>query len=1022
MAGSTDDASTGLQIKIGPDDPTRVAKKRVDLDGDTLPLDGVTPVRDELPFGGVIGRYLVLSVLGHGGMGVVYAAFDPVLDRKIAVKLLKQVFEDDATEGRARMHREAQALARLTHPNVITVHDVSEHSGAMYIAMELVTGGTLRDWQRGKSWREIVEKYTLAARGLAAAHTAGLIHRDFKPENVLVGDDGRVRVTDFGLARLAHDAPEVRTTHQSPTSLSTSLTAAGAVMGTPSYMAPEQIDGGTVDARSDQFSWCIALWEALYGEQPFPGTNLALRSAAMKAESPKVPAQSTVPRGLGRLLVRGLDAEPGKRWPSLDALLDELERIASPQRTYLGAGVALAVAALAIVFVVGRNAGSTTASCDEAAAPIETLWSPAAKAEVGAGFAATGVPFAVETLASVDRSITAWRERWRAVALESCRATRVSATQSEAVLELRSGCLVRRRDELQMLIGALAHADRKLVESAATMATRLPDLEACSDSAVLAATAPPPSDPGKQQARAVLEPQLDRLEAETLGGVSIPRAHELETQGKAAVAAAIAIGWSPLVARARQDLAEVQHQLGDGKHARATLIDAAASASAAGDADRLVESYLALIEVEARLTSDYALGDGWATLAEGTLARLGPRDDKQERIDRARGLVAERAGRLEDARAAYQAALVLARARGPVAELVVLRELGNVETDMGELAPALADLEKARDLALHELGEHHPKLASIRHDLGGIAYRQGKYAEAEQLYRQALAVREEVYGADDVTVAGTIEALSVTELAEGKLDASTKDAERAIHIFEQRLGADHPDVANALNDIGGAYHRAGDYARALATNLRALAVREKALGPDHPDVAQSLINCAIESKALGKWDIVEPNYRRAIAIFEKTYGPQHLDTGISRLNFAEALRVEGKLDEAGVEYEKSRAIMVKNLGEDHPILANIWNGVGQLELARGHTALAIPLLERAVAVREKDPGDQPALAESRFALARAITASPATRSVAEANDKTRAEKLAIAARDAFRAAGSGYTKEASAIDAWLAKH
>ena len=237
-------------------------------------------------FGGQIGRYLVLNVLGRGGMGVVFEAYDPVLDRRIAVKRLRdRAASGDASaapsDGRVRLRREAQALARLAHPNVIAVHDVSEHAGAMYIAMELVRGGTLRRWQAGRPWREVIGAYLAAGRGLAAAHAAGLVHRDFKPDNVLVGDDGRVRVTDFGLARLAREPVERAAPASATGALDASLTADGAVLGTPLYMAPEQIDGGEVDARSDQYAWCLAVWEAIYGEQPFVTGHLAMRSAAM---------------------------------------------------------------------------------------------------------------------------------------------------------------------------------------------------------------------------------------------------------------------------------------------------------------------------------------------------------------------------------------------------------------------------------------------------------------------------------------------------------------------------------------------------------------------------------------------------------------------------------------------------------------------------------------------------------------------------------------------------------------------
>ncbi|HZJ67240.1 MAG TPA: serine/threonine-protein kinase, partial [Kofleriaceae bacterium] len=187
---------------MGDDSATRRLGK-LDLAA-TLPHSG--DVLDELPFGQTIGRYLVLGVLGRGGMGIVYEAYDPVLDRRIAVKLLREVVDDDASAGRARMQREAQALARLSHPSVITVHDVSEHDGAMYIAMELVRGTTLHRWQARRGWREVVGAYSAAARGLGAAHAAGLVHRDFKPANVFIDASGRARVGDFGLVGRADAA------------------------------------------------------------------------------------------------------------------------------------------------------------------------------------------------------------------------------------------------------------------------------------------------------------------------------------------------------------------------------------------------------------------------------------------------------------------------------------------------------------------------------------------------------------------------------------------------------------------------------------------------------------------------------------------------------------------------------------------------------------------------------------------------------------------------------------------------
>jgi serine/threonine-protein kinase len=1003
-------------------DPT--APDRADPLDETLRQRGVAPAEpladtqavttpmavrkpDSLPFGGKISRYLVLDVLGHGGMGVVYAAYDPALDRKIAVKLLHALAGDAGTEGRARMQREAQALARLSHPNVITVHDVSEHAGAIYIAMELVVGGTLYEWQKAKPWREVLATYCAAARGLAAAHAAELVHRDFKPENVLVGEDGRVRVTDFGLARLTTLPAEAKPVHASPTSqLASELTEAGAVMGTPSYMAPEQIEGRSVDARSDQFAWCVALWEAIYGDQPWPRGNLALRAAAMEVDIPKPPSSTPVPRGIARVLLRGLAYDPAKRWASMEEIVAELDHAMSRKRAIAIAATALAAAVLIGVFAVGHKAGAPTVTCDTAGAPIEQTWNAGARTAIAERFATTRVAYADGAAASLARSLDGFRAHWQAIAVDSCRATRETGAQSEAMLDLRTACLGRKRDELGVLVTALQHADAKLVESARTLA--LPDLDACNDPAQLAGVVARPTDPAKLHSLGVLETELAATEAEEMTELPLPRAKALADSLADTAKRADAIEWPPIAARARRALAGVQRDLGKGKQARAMLMQAASAATRANDADELVAIYLELADVEARLTSDYALGTGWTGLAAGTLARLGPRDDKHLQLARARGLLADKAGNIDDARAAYTEALAIAAPRGPNAELSALAELAIVEGEAGELAPAQQHLERAYALAKQELGVDHPKTAGILHDLGTIAFRRGKYEEAERDFRAALAVRERTSGSDSVDVAITAESLGISLIHDGHLADADPYLQRALHILEQRLGPDHADVANALNDIGGAYHQAGEFERELATGLRALAIREKALGPDHPDVAQSLVNVAIASKALGKWDVVLPNYRRAIAIVEHAHGVQSFDAAAVRLNFAEALRVSGRLAEAGEQYEAARVVFVKTVGEDHPWMGHIWNGIGQLEFARGHAAEAVKILEHAVALREKDPGETTALAESRFALAKAL-----------GKGSPRAAPLATAARDAFAAAGKGFAKQLAEIDAWL---
>ncbi|HEX2164169.1 MAG TPA: serine/threonine-protein kinase, partial [Thermoanaerobaculia bacterium] len=332
------------------------------------------PAPGDLAPGTAVGRYRVIDKIGEGGMGAVYAAHDPELGRTVALKL---VHPDEASgASRDRLLREAQALARVSHPHVVTVHDVGRHGEAVFLAMEYVAGGTLDDWLRAgpRGWREVVAAFLPAAHGLAAAHAAGIVHRDFKPSNVLRGDDGRTRVADFGLARAAPEratvlplvAPPRRATAVPPASdgagepaapvpfpagrwLASRLTVTGRALGTPSFMAPEQHAGGEVGPATDQFAFCVALWQALYGEHPFAGGSPAeTRARVLAGEVAPAPSGARVPAWLRAVLLRGLEVRPERRWGSLAELAQTIERRTAPRRAPLALGVALAIAVAAL--------------------------------------------------------------------------------------------------------------------------------------------------------------------------------------------------------------------------------------------------------------------------------------------------------------------------------------------------------------------------------------------------------------------------------------------------------------------------------------------------------------------------------------------------------------------------------------------------------------------------------------------------------------------------------------------------
>jgi serine/threonine-protein kinase len=337
--------------------------------GDFLAEPAAQLVPERLASTAAVGRYIIERELGSGGMGLVYAAYDPELGRKVAIKLVRPASSArmDPSRGRARLLREAQAMAQVTHPNVVPIHDVGTFGDQVFIAMEYVEGSTLTQWLSAerRGWREIVSMFAQAGRGLAAAHAKNIVHRDFKADNVWVGEDGRARVLDFGLARATRDAGEEQQSPGAPAAeegkssprvpmLGATVTQPGTFLGTPPYMAPEQLRGESGDARTDQFSFCVALYYALYGELPFTSETVASLLAEMERRRIKAPPKSSrVPSWLRRVLLRGLSADRADRYDSMDRLLEELTPRARRSRWPFLMAAVLGVAASALV-LLGR--------------------------------------------------------------------------------------------------------------------------------------------------------------------------------------------------------------------------------------------------------------------------------------------------------------------------------------------------------------------------------------------------------------------------------------------------------------------------------------------------------------------------------------------------------------------------------------------------------------------------------------------------------------------------------------------
>jgi tetratricopeptide (TPR) repeat protein len=796
-----------------------------------------------LATGTMLGRYVLLERIGAGGMGVVHAAYDPELDRRVAIKLIRAA--GDARHqrlARERLLREAQSLAQLSHPNVVAIHDVGTFAGDVFLAMELVQGRSLRQVLADEP-PPIAERRRIlvaAGRGLAAAHRAGLVHRDVKPANILVADDGRVRVADFGLARVATDAApspaEVEADASSPRSdgrLRTPLTQHGSMVGTPAYMAPELLDGRAAGALSDQFSFCVTAFEALYGERPFKGDNRKALMHAIQRGEPRIPEGARVPARLRVVLLRGLAKDPAARYPSLDALLDELdaEPVLTPARVLLATTIA-AVVGVAGWAIAGRD---EVDRCAASRTELAGVWGDDDRAAGRSSFVASGAPYAATTAARVEELLDDYATAWTDMRTESCRATRERGAQSEHLLDLRTACLDRRRAQLAALVEIFADdADAALVRKAATAASALPPLAACADVDALTATVPPPDDPQVAAAVVALHVRLDQAAAQLQAG-RYDQARELATP---MVEEADHLGYQATRAEALHLLGEARLRGGDPKGAEAALGEAIRAAAQARD-DRLgAQSWILLIYAigqegryqdallirnAAEAAVDRAGGD--PILRSSLLSNIGSILNQLQRVTESEALFAEaialrdRAGATEDPELA-----------------AILSNMGNSLNDQGRHAEARTYYDRAIALWERTLGADHPQVAIPLNNLGNSLADQGEYADAERYYLRSIAVWQAAMGADFPNLAYPHNGLGGILNEQRRYDEAWPHFERAYELWKAQLGDDSADVGMALNNLGDVRHGQGRCEEALGYFERALAIDEKAIGPDSEDV------------------------------------------------------------------------------------------------------------------------------------------------------------------------------------------
>ncbi len=872
--------------------------------GDTLldPESGPIGARLEegLAKGGLVGRYIVLDKVGQGGMGVVYAAYDPDLDRRIALKIVlpKRVRNPEAL---GRMLREAKSLAQLTHPNVVAVHDVGETGGGVFVAMEFVRGVTLSKWraQRNPSWRETLAVLRAAGQGLAAAHDKGLVHRDIKPDNVMIDEDGRVRVMDFGLARprsgerlegSARSDAELASARDSGAGSGSdpageAITRDGAIIGTPAYMAPEQLGGAPVDAAADQFAYCVTLWEALYGRRPFAA--LTFEAMAMAVSEGRVvppPRTTDVPRWLHRVVLRGLAPEPADRWPSMRALLAALADDPRPRRMRRLAGAAALGVVVAGGLGVQWQRQRRARACDDAASAIDARWNPEVSAELGTAVAGMGVADAEGMLGRVTPWLDRYAAEWRTVAAEVCTAATLDERWDHDTHVRAQDCLAERAAELDEAVTLLRAPTPEIVREAVVTASALTPVAPCRDVVALRRTAIVGDD---------------RREDATMVRELLARAAVLRTAGdpsgglvpaQAALAEARRLDFAPLVARAHLGLGAAYVLRDEPERAKEELRTAYRVAATAGADEVAADAARRLVYVLGYQLERREESSMWEDVATSLFDRLEYADDDPRRVELVSDRAAVRAvsGQPREARDDFEHVLALQVARLGEDHPAVVSTLGALSVAQHQLddhAGAEASATRALAILARLYGESHPERAMVLGGYASVLQSMGRRDESIAAARDSLAIMERAFGPAHPAVAGALNNLAMMI---GPSDESIVLGRRALKIIELARGPTHREVAYCLNNLGYFAYARKDYASAIRDHTRAAEILGANEDGDAVALANTLYNLGRAYDGAGDRDAAAKAYARALPVAERAFGPEHEFVATVRKELAKA--------------------------------------------------------------------------------------------------------------------------------------
>ncbi|MEM7156980.1 MAG: tetratricopeptide repeat protein [Myxococcota bacterium] len=831
-----------------------------------------------------IGRYQLRRSIGAGGMGRVYEAYDPQLERRIAIKVLHPDLAVDE-----RLLREGKAMARLSHPNVVTVHDVGITDDRAFVAMELVEGTTLRGWQRERrrAWREVLQMYLAVGRGIVAAHEAGLVHCDLKPDNVLVGKDGRPRVTDFGIAQLG---TELTGSTGDGTDVSIGAGTMAPAVGTPQYMSPEQFLRRPLDARTDQFAFCSMLWEALFSRRPFKGgSTYELAANVVRGARQDPPPGHGVPPSVRKACERGLAVEPGERWPSMAELLDDLRRawgrVKRRRAAWAVAGVAM-VGAAGIGAVQLRSAQLVQA-CEEQGAAISEVWNESRREALGEALGSHEAPYAKVTASQVLAVLGARAEAWADATIEVCRHHTVDRSWMRSKYARAQWCLDDRRVELYVVIDQLSHPNDAVMASAIVASKNLASSDTCLDPVRLQQISVPP-DESREQVREARHELARSWASYTTGDYE-----DALVRSTAVYERATELAWAPLVASAALRRAKAAFYLEGNEQGFDYVVDAYFEAARAGELETAFGAALLAESYEGRGSK---LGDRrtlWLRHASVLLDQMGAEGD------------------LNHGRHAHA--------------------LGREAMGRGEHVEARAQLERALEIFGRTLGPRHPTSFQTLRRLAMVDVVDGDFDGGVERLEGLLREQEALYGSEHPALYNTLYDIAAAHIEGGRPKEAQPILERSLALHEATRVPD-VDLAIALSNLGGIQNDMRNFDEALRWHARAVAVVDSIDAGDNLLHTMVLNNLANTYLALERYDEARPTLERIVKLLTDNAVAEFPHLAVAQSNLAGALLGQGHVEEARDYFRRSLEIRTRALGEDNPRLGMPLLGLAEAAL------------------------------------------------------------------------------------------